>query len=104
MAVCQMVDNGHAVLFDSGGSYALDKRTREKTMFARAGRGWDLELDLEAPEKANKVMSEILAEMRDGKGAEAQEKEPEIDIEKLLCSPCWEEEEDFRLAARPFRA
>ena len=104
MAVCRMVDNGHAVLFDSGGSYALNKKTREKTMFVREGRGWDLELDLEAPEKANKVMNEILAEIRDGKSQEGSKEEPEIDIEKLLCSPCWDAEEDFRLAARPFRA
>ena len=42
MAVCDMVDHNHAVLFDSGGSYAIHKKTGRKTTFTRNGRGWDL--------------------------------------------------------------
>ena len=65
MAVCDMVDHNHAVLFDSGGSYAIHKKTGRKTTFTRNGRGWDLKLVLEAPEKANEVMAGVLAELRE---------------------------------------
>ena len=67
LAVADIVDQNHAVLFDSAGSYALNKKTGEKTMFSRVGRGWNLKLDLEAPNKANKVMQQILAELSEEK-------------------------------------
>jgi len=69
LAVCDMVDHGHAVLFDSTGSYAIKKATGQKTNFQRVGKGWNLTLDLEAPAKANRVMSQMLAELRECKAA-----------------------------------
>jgi len=69
LAVCDMVDNGHAVLFDSSGSFALKKATGQKTNFQRVGKGWNLTLELEAPAKANRVMGQMLAELRELKAA-----------------------------------
>ena len=65
LAVCDLVDHGHAVLFDSTGSYALNKKTGIKTAFQRNGKEWDLKMQLEAPDKANEVMGQIIAELRD---------------------------------------
>ena len=103
MAVVEMVDNGHAVLFDSGGSYAFDKKTGHKLHFRREGRGWDLDLELEAPATANRIAKEMLAQVTDNKNGES---EAEIDLVKLFefGGDADEEDMDFRMAARPFRA
>jgi hypothetical protein len=77
MAVCDLVDHGHAVLFDSGGSYAFNKKTGVRTPFLRNGKEWDLKLTLEAPEKANQVMAGILAEMQEAK---TKTEDPEITL------------------------
>jgi hypothetical protein len=71
LAVCDLVDRGHSVLFDSTGSYAMNKRTGEKTPFARVGKDWILRLTLEAPQKANIVMAQAMAEMRELKTSAA---------------------------------
>ena len=52
------MDTGHAVLFDPGGSYAINETTKKITPFDRQGKGWDLTLELEAPEVANKVRND----------------------------------------------
>ena len=72
MAVCDMVDAGHTIVFDSEGSYAVNKRDGTKWWFARVGKGWELSLDLEAPERANQEMSRIMAEMREVRKTEPQ--------------------------------
>jgi hypothetical protein len=75
MAVCDMVDHGQAVLFDSGGSYAFNKKTGVRTPFLRKGKEWEMAMTLEAPSKANAVFAGVLAAMRD---AQASSIEPEI--------------------------
>ena len=62
-----MVDKNHAVLFDYGGSYALNKKTGKMTPFERKARGWDLKLQLDAPNHANQVMKQMLAELKEFK-------------------------------------
>ena len=64
LAVCDMVVEGQAVLFDSSGLYALNKKTGEKIWFRCSGKGWELKLHLEAPNQANEIMNEIVAEGR----------------------------------------
>jgi hypothetical protein len=76
--VCDLVDHGHAVLFDSTGSYAVNKKTGVKTAFLRQGKDWNLRLTLEAPQKANEVMGQILAEMRE---LRAQAVEPDVTLQ-----------------------
>ena len=65
MAVCDMVDCDHAVLFDSGGSYAMHKKTGKITPFVRKGKGWDLTLEIDAPEHANEVMKQVISELKE---------------------------------------
>jgi len=77
MAVCDMVDHGQAVLFDSGGSYAFNKKTGERTPFVRKGKEWEMKVTLEAPAKANEVFAGVLAEMQQ---AAAKEDQPEITL------------------------
>ena len=77
LAVCDMVDHGHAVLFDSGGSYAFNKKTGARIPFLRRGKEWEMKLTLEALEKANQVMAGLLAEMKE---ARAKTEEPEITL------------------------
>jgi hypothetical protein len=60
-----MVDHGQAVLFDSGGSYAFNKKTGVRTPFLRKGKEWEMAMTLEAPAKANAVFAGVLAAMRD---------------------------------------
>jgi len=80
LAVCDMVDNGHAVLFDSSGSFAIKKATGQKTNFQRVGKGWNVTFDLEAPAKANRVMSQMLAELREIK---ASQEGPSVELNVL---------------------
>jgi hypothetical protein len=80
LAVCQMVDANHTVLFDSSGSYAINKRTGLKTPFTRKNGDWHLKLNLEAPKTANKVMGQVLAEMRELKEKSAAPVEPEVTL------------------------
>ena len=55
------MDNNKTVIFDTTGSFAVDKRTGDKQMFERKGKGWDLTLDLQAPEVANEEFSKLPA-------------------------------------------
>ena len=81
LAVCEMVDMRHTVLFDSSGSYAVNKVTGVKTPFVRKGNDWHLKVTLEAPDKANKVMEQILAEMRELKKVQVESAvEPEVTL------------------------
>ena len=63
MAVTGMVDQGHAVVFDSAGSYALNKKTGRKIPFARHAGGWNMEMELEPPARANDLTKQQLAEL-----------------------------------------
>ena len=65
MSVADMVDQGHMVVFDSDGSFAVKKDSGRKTRFDRSGKKWQLHVQLEAPEKANQKVSQIMAEMRE---------------------------------------
>ena len=58
MAVVDIVDRGHVVDFDS-----YNKETGIETEFVRREGGWDMTLDLEAPEIANIVNKEYLAQI-----------------------------------------
>ena len=77
MAVCDLVDKGHAVLFDAGGSYAWNKKTGVTTPFVRVGKGWDLTFDLEAPEAANEISKKLIAEMRQ---SQLQAAQPQLEL------------------------
>ena len=63
MAVVDMVDRGHVVVFDSSRSFVHNKETGIETEFVRREGGWDMTLDLEAPEIANIVNKEYLAQI-----------------------------------------
>ena len=65
MSVSDMVDHGHMVVFDNEGSFAVKKGSGRRTNFERTGKKWQVDLRLEAPEKANKKMAQIIAEMRE---------------------------------------
>ena len=109
LAVCSLVDNGHTVLFDSNQSYCLHKESGRKTFFQRRGRGWVFTVELEAPEKANKVMTSILAELKEkakasGNGVQTQPQQTiEInsagEIEEIQFGDVERAQPLFRLAA-----
>ena len=69
LSVPEMVDCGHAVVFDKARSFAVHKDSGRTLEFQRNGKGWDLTLELEAPEAANKAAKEgavrRLAELKD---------------------------------------
>ena len=93
-----MVDHGHAVLFDSSGSYAINKASGKKTAFVRKGKGWDLTLQLEAPERANAVMHQVVAELREEK---ARKEQPGIELSiagKVVADEIDRADPVFRLA------
>lgn len=69
MSVIEMVDAGNRVVFDGDRSYALHKATGRETEFKRTQGGWDLTLDLEAPEVANEVAALQLASVNAEKEA-----------------------------------
>jgi hypothetical protein len=76
LAVADMVDSNQAVLFDSGGSYAYNKKSGELTPFVRSDRGWEISFDLEAPEKANQVRGAWKNKVKDFK--------PEISLSAMF--------------------
>jgi hypothetical protein len=78
LAVCDMVDKGHAVLFDAGGSYAVNKKTGLKTLFHRNGKEWELKLQLEAPEQANTIYAGLMAELAE---TTARNSQPEVSLQ-----------------------
>ena len=85
LAVVDLVDKGHAVLFDETGSFAVHKRTGRKLQFHRRGQGWDFDTELEAPANANKTMTQVLAEVREikaKKGKPAVELAVEREVEE----------------------
>ena len=63
MAVKDMVAAGQMVVFDAEGSFTYDKASGKKTPFHSTAGGWELTLDLEAPETANKVNQQVIAEI-----------------------------------------
>ena len=79
MSVSDMVDHGHMVVFDSEGSFAVKKDSGRKTHFERTGKKWQVNLQLEAPEKANQMVAQIMAEMR-----ETQRQENKTLAEKVV--------------------
>ena len=82
MAVCDMVDANHCVVFDSSGSFAFNKQTNEKIEFERKGKKWNLTVNLEAPKEANRVATQILAELKESK---KQNDEPTV-ADQVLAS------------------
>ena len=79
MSVSDMVDHGHMVVFDSEGSFTVKKESGRKTHFERTGKKWQVNLQLEAPEKANQMVAQIMAEMR-----ETQKQENKTLAEKVV--------------------
>ena len=75
LAVCDMVDNSHTVVFDKEGSFAENEITGQRLSFSRKGKRVLATFDLEAPEKANRVRSQVLAEMRETKRQEEAAKQ-----------------------------
>ena len=49
-AITDMVDSNHVVIFNAGRSFAVHKGTGIETEFTRSDGGWNLTLDLEAPD------------------------------------------------------
>ena len=64
LAVADLIDTGHAVLFDSSGSYAMHKKTKSIQPFRREGQGWKVDFDIEAPDKANEVLQQLMEEIK----------------------------------------
>ena len=64
MSVLAMVDSGHTVVFDRTRSFAVLKETGLQKEFTRHEGGWDLHLELEAPELANAEAVQALATLQ----------------------------------------
>ena len=117
LAVCDMVDNGHTVVFDKEGSFAVNKATGQRLSFSRQGKKFLASFDLEAPEKANRVRSQILAEMRETKRQEEAAKQVSVEeaetpttVDKIVSAILSSGDDDkigplqgFPWAARPTR-
>ena len=107
MSVADMIDHGHMVVFDSEGSFAVNKDSGRKTHFERTGKKWQVNLQIEAPEKANKKMTQIMAEMRETRRQENKTLAEKIvegilnmsQKDKQVCKT--DTDEDFWWAARP---
>ena len=63
-AVADLIDTGHAVLFDADGSYAMHKKTKSVQKFRCEGKGWKVDFDIEAPDKASEVLQQLVAEIK----------------------------------------
>ena len=61
LAITDLVDNNHTVIFDSGRSFAVHKKSGMETEFSRSDGGWNLTLDLEAPDWTVKDQKQTLA-------------------------------------------
>jgi len=72
LAVVDMVDKNHTVVFDSGGSYAVHKTTGRVTNFTRKPKSWETGFELEAPEMANRVACDFLAALRQEESKKSQ--------------------------------
>ena len=59
LSVKEIVRVGNRVVFDLEGSYTEDKHSGRRQYFRDVPGGWDLTLDLEAPEVANEVAEQI---------------------------------------------
>lgn len=86
MSVSAMVDKGHTVIFDSAGSYAVNKKTGRTTKFTRSAGSWHVSFDLEAPDVANKVMAAHLAELSAERSVQQQQQEAifEVSVNRRL--------------------
>ena len=73
MSILSMVEAGHVVVFDKARAFAVHKATGRQRDFQRHGGGWDMILDLEAPELANEEAADMQAE-------EAQRQGPFLEI------------------------
>ena len=69
MAVCDLVDHGHRVVFDQHEAFAQHRTTGRRSEFTRVGKSWEYKVQLEAPAQANRVATQLLAEMRDAAAA-----------------------------------
>ena len=82
MAVVDLVDRGNIVVFDSSRSFAYHKETGVETEFVRREGGWDLTLELEAPEIANKEFQDYLAQMSVEKSDEQKDRAVTVVVHK----------------------
>ena len=58
LSVPEIVNCKHAVVFDEERSFAVNKQTGRVLELQRNGKGWDLTVELEVPNVANKVNQE----------------------------------------------
>jgi hypothetical protein len=79
LAVAGMVDKSHTVVFDSAGSYAVNKKTGQRISFKRHPGGWNMDMTLEAPDGANIACQQQLAEL---KSADETERFEVVIVEK----------------------
>ena len=102
MSVPDIVDQGHMVVFDSEGSFAVNKDSGRKTHFERTGKKWQVNLQIEAPEKANKKITQIMAKMRETRRQENKTLADKI-VEGILTMNLKDHQDgqDFWWAARP---
>ena len=64
MCVADLVDANKTVVFDSEGSFSVDKSTGQRLQFERRGKGWDVEFELECPTEANNTVSELVRQQK----------------------------------------
>ena len=103
MSVADMVDQGHMVVFDSDGSFAVKKDSGRKTHFDRSGKKWQLHVQLEAPEKANQKVAQIMAEVRETHRQDNKTLAEKV-VDEILQHPKDRDEmKDFWWAAPPTR-
>ncbi len=77
LAVVDMVDKNHTVVFDSGGSYAVNKATGRVAQFTRKAKSWEIDFELEAPETANRVACDYLATLQQ---QESKKTQPQVQL------------------------
>ena len=90
MSVMAMVDSGHTVVFDRLRSFAIHNETGLQKEFKRHEGGWDLHLELEAPELANAEAVQALAALQADR------------VKKLLATAPTPQQEEVRVVPGPF--
>ena len=73
MAVTEITDCGRWACFGpKRQGFSLDPRTGQKIEFTPTPGGWDLTMELEPPERANKILNEAIQEISAKKRAAAE--------------------------------
>ena len=80
LAVKAMVKKGNTVVFDDTGSFSVNKKTGRRLDFEDTSGGWDLVLELEAPDEANRVKATLLAELKEEAKQEEQKAQTSVHV------------------------